>query len=148
MDQSSRYAAALDLNEEHLIAAGRHVLCAYILKPKAGRLVLTIGNGVHGFTLDREIGEFLLTHSDLKIPHETAEFAINASNERFWKPPVRIDRARAPALADAGRPAPARAGDSRFARRGRADRALSSRRRRRQRQALYVAVFRHANLVP
>ena len=42
-----------------------------------------------GFTLDREIGEFMLTHPDLRIPDETREFAINASNERFWEPPVK-----------------------------------------------------------
>ena len=52
-------------------------------------LVLTLGHGVHGFTLDRGFGEFILTHPDMRIPDETSEFAINASNERFWEPPVR-----------------------------------------------------------
>lgn len=52
-------------------------------------LVLTTGNGVDGFTLDREIGEFVLTHPQMTVPAETQEFAINASNERFWEPPVR-----------------------------------------------------------
>jgi fructose-1,6-bisphosphatase len=52
-------------------------------------LVLTVGNGTHGFTLDREIGEFLLTHPNLQIPAETQSFSINASNERFWEPPIR-----------------------------------------------------------
>jgi fructose-1,6-bisphosphatase I/sedoheptulose-1,7-bisphosphatase/fructose-1,6-bisphosphatase I len=51
-------------------------------------LVLTVGSGVYGFTLDRDIGEFLLTHPHLTISPETREFAINASNERFWEPPV------------------------------------------------------------
>jgi fructose-1,6-bisphosphatase len=51
-------------------------------------LVLTVGNGTHGFTLDRDIGEFLLTHPNLLISPETREFAINASNERFWEAPV------------------------------------------------------------
>jgi fructose-1,6-bisphosphatase I len=51
-------------------------------------LVLTTGHGVNGFTLDREVGEFLLTHPDMKIPTDTREFAINASNQRFWEPPV------------------------------------------------------------
>jgi hypothetical protein len=52
-------------------------------------LVLTVGNGTHGFTLDREIGEFLLTHPDMRIPPETSSFAINTSNGRFWEPPIR-----------------------------------------------------------
>jgi fructose-1,6-bisphosphatase I/sedoheptulose-1,7-bisphosphatase len=52
-------------------------------------LVLTVGRGVHGFTLDPGFGEFILTHPDLAIPAQTREFAINTSNERFWEPPVR-----------------------------------------------------------
>ena len=52
-------------------------------------LVLTVGTGVHGFTLDPEIGEFLLTHPNMKVPAQTKEFAINASNSRFWEPPIR-----------------------------------------------------------
>jgi fructose-1,6-bisphosphatase len=52
-------------------------------------LVLTFGQGVHGFTLDRDAGEFILTHPRLAIPAQTREFAINASNERFWEPPVK-----------------------------------------------------------
>lgn len=45
-------------------------------------------NGVHGFTLDREIGEFILTHQDMRIPEQAGEFAINSSNSRFWEPAV------------------------------------------------------------
>jgi fructose-1,6-bisphosphatase len=52
-------------------------------------LVLTTGSGVDGFTLDRDIGAFILTHPQMHIPEETSEFAINSSNERFWEPPVR-----------------------------------------------------------
>jgi fructose-1,6-bisphosphatase len=44
---------------------------------------------VHGFTLDPEIGAYTLTHPDMRIPENSREFAINASNERFWEPPVR-----------------------------------------------------------
>jgi fructose-1,6-bisphosphatase I / sedoheptulose-1,7-bisphosphatase len=50
--------------------------------------VVTVGKGTHGFTLDREIGNFILTHPDLQIPADTSEFAINTSNARFWEPPV------------------------------------------------------------
>ena len=52
-------------------------------------IVLTVGRGVHGFTLDRGFGEFILTHPNMRISAETSEFAINASNERFWEPPVK-----------------------------------------------------------
>jgi fructose-1,6-bisphosphatase len=51
-------------------------------------LVLSVGRGTHGFTLDREVGNFVLTHPALEIPAESSHFAINVSNERFWEPPV------------------------------------------------------------
>ncbi len=65
------------------------VAAGYALYSSSTMLVLTVGNGTHGFTLDREIGEFLLTHPNLQIPAETQSFSINASNERFWEPPIR-----------------------------------------------------------
>lgn len=52
-------------------------------------MILTTGNGVNGFTLDGDIGEFILTHPDIRIPEDTQEFAINMSNRRFWEEPVR-----------------------------------------------------------
>jgi fructose-1,6-bisphosphatase I len=52
-------------------------------------LILTTGNGVNGFTLDRDVGDFLLTHPNIRIPEDTAEFAINMSNHRFWEEPMR-----------------------------------------------------------
>ncbi len=51
--------------------------------------VLTVGDGSHGFTLDRETYTFVLTHPDIRIPADTAEFAINVSNQRRWAAPVR-----------------------------------------------------------
>jgi fructose-1,6-bisphosphatase I len=51
-------------------------------------MILTTGNGVNGFTLDHDVGEFILTHPNMTIPEDTAEFAINMSNQRFWEPPV------------------------------------------------------------
>jgi len=51
-------------------------------------MVLTTGHGVNGFTLDQDVGEFILTHPNMRIPEETSEFAINMSNQRFWEPPV------------------------------------------------------------
>ncbi len=51
-------------------------------------LVLTVGNGVAMFTLDRSVGEFILVRDRVQIPADTQEFAINMSNQRFWEPPV------------------------------------------------------------
>ncbi len=51
-------------------------------------LVITSGHGVNGFTLDGDIGEFMLTHPNMTIPADTLEFAMNASNERYWEKPV------------------------------------------------------------
>lgn len=51
-------------------------------------LVLTLGNGVDIFTLDRDENTFRLIRSMVQIPADTAEFAINASNQRHWEPPI------------------------------------------------------------
>jgi fructose-1,6-bisphosphatase I / sedoheptulose-1,7-bisphosphatase len=67
----------------------RQVAAGYALYGPSTMFVLTVGHGTHGFTLNPELGEFLLTHPDLKVPEETQEFAINASNSRFWEPPIR-----------------------------------------------------------
>jgi fructose-1,6-bisphosphatase I/sedoheptulose-1,7-bisphosphatase len=75
---------------DHFLQAGVHQVCAgYAIYGPSTMLVLTTGRGVHGFTLDREIGEFMLTHPDLRIPESTSEFAINASNSRHWERPIR-----------------------------------------------------------
>jgi fructose-1,6-bisphosphatase len=69
---------------------GTKQLCAgYAIYGPTTMLVLTLGNGVHAFTLDRGFGEFILTHENLRIPEDTREFAINTSNERFWEAPVK-----------------------------------------------------------
>ncbi len=65
------------------------VAAGYAVYGPSTMLVISVGNGTHGFTLDREVGNFVLTHSDIRIPEDTSEFAINASNERFWELPVR-----------------------------------------------------------
>jgi hypothetical protein len=72
------------------LQAGTEQVCAgFALYGPATMLVLTTGDGVDGFTLDRDLGAFVLTHPQMRIPAETSEFAINSSNERFWEPPVR-----------------------------------------------------------
>ena len=73
---------------DYLKPGSEQVAAGYAIYGPATMLVLTVGRGVHGFTLDREIGNFILTHPDLSIAPTTSEFAINASNARFWEPPV------------------------------------------------------------
>ena len=68
---------------------GTTQVCAgYALYGPATMLVITTGHGVNGFTLDSDIGEFMLTHPNMIIPADTVEFVINSSNERFWEKPV------------------------------------------------------------
>ena len=75
---------------EHFLQPGTAQVCAgFALYGPSTMLILTTGDGVDGFTLDRDIGAFILTHPQLRIPDDCEEFAINASNERFWEPPVR-----------------------------------------------------------
>ncbi len=64
------------------------VAAGYAIYGPSTMLVLTIGKGTHGFTLDHEIGNFILTHPAMTIPADTSEFAINTSNARFWEAPV------------------------------------------------------------
>lgn len=68
---------------------GTSQVCAgYALYGTSTMLVFTTGNGVNGFTLDSESGEFYLTHPNMQIARDTQEFAINMSNYRFWNEPV------------------------------------------------------------
>ena len=67
----------------------QQVAAGYALYGPATMLVLTVGRGVNGFTLDPNLREFMLTHPGIQIPADTQEFAINASNSRFWEPPVK-----------------------------------------------------------
>ena len=78
-----------DAVERDFLQPGSEQACAgYAIYGPTTMLVITLGHGVYGFTLEREIGEFILTHSDIRIPEDASEFAINTSNERFWEPPV------------------------------------------------------------
>ena len=79
-----------DVVEADFLQPGTQQLAAgYALYGPTTMLVLTVGNGVAGFTLDPNLGQFMLTHPNLQIPEDTHEFAINASNSRFWEAPVK-----------------------------------------------------------
>jgi len=74
---------------EDFLQPGTQQVCAgYALYGSSTMLVLTTGNGVNGFTLDRELGEFFLTNPNMQIPADTSEFAVNMSNQRLWEAPV------------------------------------------------------------
>jgi fructose-1,6-bisphosphatase I/sedoheptulose-1,7-bisphosphatase len=79
-----------DVVEADFLQPGAQQLAAgYALYGPTTMLVLTVGSGVHGFTLDPSLGEFKLTHHNIRVPEDTHEFAINASNSRFWERPVK-----------------------------------------------------------
>jgi len=79
-----------DATEDDFLQPGtKQVAAGYALYGPSSMMVVTTGNGVNGFTLDQNIGEFILTHPDMNIPADTAEFAINSSNSRFWEAPVK-----------------------------------------------------------
>ncbi|MES2298025.1 MAG: class 1 fructose-bisphosphatase [Pseudomonadota bacterium] len=69
-------------------AGSRQVAAGYAVYGPQTMLVLTTGNGVNCFTLDREMGSWVLTTRNMRIPEETKEFAINMSNARHWHAPV------------------------------------------------------------
>jgi fructose-1,6-bisphosphatase I/sedoheptulose-1,7-bisphosphatase len=79
-----------DVTEEDFLQPGAaQVAAGYALYGPVTMLVLTVGDGVAGFTLDSNLGEFKLTHPHISVPEDTHEFAINTSNSRFWEPPVK-----------------------------------------------------------
>ncbi|GAC1678527.1 MAG: class 1 fructose-bisphosphatase [Steroidobacteraceae bacterium] len=79
-----------DVTEADFFQPGAtQVAAGYALYGPTTMLVLTVGNGVAGFTLNPNLGEFVLTHPDIHVPADTHEFAINSANSRFWEPPVK-----------------------------------------------------------
>jgi len=84
------HASGRDVDESDFLQAGsQQVAAGYAVYGPQTMLVLTVGTGVVGFTLDREMGSWLLTDESISIPEQTAEFAINMSNMRHWEPPVK-----------------------------------------------------------
>jgi fructose-1,6-bisphosphatase I len=76
--------------EVHFLQPGvKQVAAGYAIYGPSTLLVLTVGDGVACFTLDKETGSWWLTVDRMRIPEETSEYAINASNYRHWEEPVR-----------------------------------------------------------
>lgn len=79
-----------ELSETDFLQAGKQQVAAgYCVYGPQTMLVITVGDGVAMFTLDREQGSFVLTQENVQIPADTQEFAINMSNMRHWAAPVR-----------------------------------------------------------
>jgi fructose-1,6-bisphosphatase I/sedoheptulose-1,7-bisphosphatase len=75
---------------EDFLQPGTAQVCAgYALYGPSTMLVLTIGRGTHAFTLEPSLSEWVLTHPNLRIGPAAREFAINASNSRFWEPAIK-----------------------------------------------------------
>lgn len=78
------------VTEQDFLQSGQEQVAAgYCVYGPQTTLVLTVGDGVALFTLDREQGSFVLTQEHLQVPADTQEFAINMSNMRHWDEPVR-----------------------------------------------------------
>jgi len=79
----------LGVSEQDFLQAGaKQVAAGYCVYGPQTTLVLTVGDGVAVFTLDREQGSFVLTEENLRVPEDTKEFAVNMSNQRHWAAPV------------------------------------------------------------
>lgn len=78
-----------DLGEAAWLCGGDALrAAAYALYGASTLLVLTVGSGTHGFTLDRASGAFVLTHHAMRVPEAGAELAIDGAREHVWEPPV------------------------------------------------------------
>ncbi len=78
------------VDEEDFLQPGhQQVAAGYCVYGPQTTLVLTVGDGVAMFTLDREQGSFVLTQENVQVPPDTKEFAINMSNMRHWDAPVK-----------------------------------------------------------
>lgn len=75
-----------ELGKKDYLQPGKNAVCAgYIVYGSSTMLVYSTGKGVHGFTLDPSIGEFLLSHENMKLPKASTIYSINESYEPKWE---------------------------------------------------------------
>ena len=75
---------------EDCLQPGRDLVAAgYIIYGSSTMLVYSTGDGVHGFTLDPTVGEFLLSHPNIRIPETPVYFSVNLGNRAFWSEGVK-----------------------------------------------------------
>jgi fructose-1,6-bisphosphatase I len=75
---------------EDLLQPGRNLAAAgYVIYGSSTMMVYSTGLGVHGFTLDPSVGEFLLSHENIRVPQKAMYYSANQGNEKFWTPGMR-----------------------------------------------------------
>lgn len=75
---------------EDMLQRGKRLVAAgYVIYGSSTMMVYTTGQGVHGFTLDPAIGEFILSHPDIRFPETGKYYSVNQGNEKYWTPGVR-----------------------------------------------------------
>jgi fructose-1,6-bisphosphatase I len=73
-----------------VLQKGRNIVAAgYVIYGASTMLVYSTGLGVHGFTLDPSVGEFLLSHEDIRVPKKASYYSVNQGYEKYWTPGVR-----------------------------------------------------------
>ncbi|MBP6772945.1 MAG: class 1 fructose-bisphosphatase [Gemmatimonadaceae bacterium] len=75
--------------EDMLQPGRRQVAAGYVIYGSSTMMVYTTGQGAHGFTLDPSIGEFLLSHPDIRIPERARYLSVNDAYEQDWPEPTR-----------------------------------------------------------
>lgn len=91
--------------QDFLQPGSQQVVAGYAIYGPTTMLVLTLGHGTHGFTLDPLTGEWLQTHPNIRIQEQGSDFHINSSYARFWEPPVKryVDECMRGSSGDRGR---------------------------------------------
>lgn len=75
---------------EDVLQPGRNLVAAgYVVYGSSTMMVYTAGHGVHGFTLDMGVGEFLLSHENIRIPQKAQYYSANHGHEKYWSSGVR-----------------------------------------------------------
>ncbi|MCB9457338.1 MAG: class 1 fructose-bisphosphatase [Anaerolineaceae bacterium] len=75
---------------EDALQPGRRLAAAgYVVYGSSTMMVYSAGNGVHGFTLDPSVGEFLLSHENIRVPNTAKYYSANQGYEKYWTPGVR-----------------------------------------------------------
>ena len=74
--------------KDMLQPGSKQVAAGYVIYGSSTMLVYTTGHGAHGFTLDPSIGEFLLSHPDIRIPEHGRYLSVNGAYEQHWSEPV------------------------------------------------------------
>lgn len=91
-----------------LLQCGKELICSgYAMYGDATLLVITFGDVVHGFTLDPQIGEFVLSHNNIRIPEKGKIYSVNEGNSKSWDPVIQqyVEQCKDPPL---GKPKKAR----------------------------------------